>query len=75
VRGDCFLFGESQSRIVISVKKADAAAFESFLKKENCAHTKLGQVIDNQVVIDGQSWGKVAAWMKIWDEELGLIMG
>ena len=74
VRGDCFLFGESQSRVVISVKKSDATAFENLLKKSGFPHSKIGEVVEQTVSIDGKNWGKTAAWRTVWDAELHQIM-
>ncbi len=74
IRGDCFLFGESQSRAVFSIKKEDAATIENLLKKAGFAFSRLGEVADGSVQIDGENWGKVSAWQKAWDSELHRIM-
>ena len=74
LRGDCFLFGESQSRVVVSVKKEAETAVEDFLKCLRQPFSKIGSVVENEVKIDGQNWGKTTAWKKIHDSELGQIM-
>ncbi len=75
LRGDCFLFGESQSRVVVSVKKEQVETVERMLKKAGQPFSKIGQVVDNQrVTIENESWGKVSAWKKIHDTELEQIM-
>ena len=43
-RADAFWFGESQSRIVVSVEKIHEETFIDFLKKNNCNCFKLGSV-------------------------------
>ncbi|MBT8196596.1 MAG: phosphoribosylformylglycinamidine synthase subunit PurL, partial [Bacteroidia bacterium] len=44
IRKDAFWFGESQSRVVVSMKKKDEESFINELKKSNVAYTKLGMV-------------------------------
>ena len=60
VRKDAFLFGEAQSRVIVSVSSVNAAAFESELKKHKVTFSQLGEVKGNSVVIDGQNYGSVA---------------
>ena len=59
LRKDAFLFGEAQSRVVVSVSEASAAGLETELKKQNVAFTKLGTVKGNSVVVDGTNYGLV----------------
>lgn len=59
IRKDAFLFGEAQSRVVVSVDAAKTSALEAELNKNNTAFTKLGVVKGNKVVIDGVDFGTV----------------
>ena len=59
LRKDAFLFGEAQSRVVLSVSEASAAGLETELKKQDVAFTKLGTVKGNSVVVDGTNYGLV----------------
>ncbi|MEY4904597.1 MAG: hypothetical protein RLZZ292_2412, partial [Bacteroidota bacterium] len=43
-RSDAFLFGESQSRVIVSVSKENEATFKAFLKENDIVNKKLGEV-------------------------------
>ena len=62
VRKDSWLFGEAQSRVIVSVKTSQQAKFERFLQKENQSWELLGNVHGDRVVIDGEDWGTVSEW-------------
>jgi phosphoribosylformylglycinamidine synthase len=54
IRLDAYLFGESQSRVIVSVNPAKVAAFEALLKAHNTPFTRLGSVrADGQLNING----------------------
>ncbi len=56
-RKDAFLFGESQSRVVVSVKPEQQKAFEEKLQQSGSPFTLLGKVTENDnFVIDGESY-------------------
>jgi phosphoribosylformylglycinamidine synthase len=65
IRKDAFLFGEAQSRVIVSVAPVNIAQFERLL--QGFPHTKLGQVTDGQVTIDGTDWGSIVEWKKLYD--------
>jgi phosphoribosylformylglycinamidine synthase len=58
VRNDAWLFGESQSRVVVSVSAANKKAFLDVVG--NSAHEYLGTVTSGNTVINGSNWGTVA---------------
>ncbi len=74
IRKDAWLFGEAQSRVVVSVRAEQLAAFERFLESENAVFEKLGEVKGNAVVVDGENWGPVAEWKRTHETVLGEIM-
>lgn len=53
-RKDAFLFGESQSRVVVSVSPEKQAALESHLQAGGVAFRLLGRVTATDFVVDGQ---------------------
>ena len=56
-RKDAFLFGESQSRVVVSVKAQQQKAFEEKLQQSGTAFTQLGSVTqEGNFVIDGENY-------------------
>lgn len=60
VRKDAFLFGEAQSRVLVSVSAAHAAAFEAELKNHGVSFSALGGVKGSHLVIDGTNYGSIA---------------
>ena len=58
VRNDAWLFGESQSRVVVSVSAANKKAFLDIVG--NSTHEHLGTVTSGNIVINGSDWGTVA---------------
>lgn len=70
IRKDAFLFGEAQSRIVISVSPDKAAAVEAELKKNGQTFTKLGSVKGTAVVVDGKNYGSIAEYKNSFDSSI-----
>ncbi|MCS6967856.1 MAG: phosphoribosylformylglycinamidine synthase subunit PurL [Cytophagales bacterium] len=55
IRTDAYLFGESQSRVVVSVSPEKQAAFEALLRQRETPFTLLGKVReDGKIIINGQ---------------------
>jgi phosphoribosylformylglycinamidine synthase II len=69
-RKDAYLFGEAQSRVVVSVKPSNEVAFLQFLEKQNVAHTQLGKVIGSKITIDAKDFGEMNEWKDIYDNTL-----
>lgn len=57
IRKDAFLFGEAQSRVVVSCSPANLAALENELKTAGQAYSILGKVVDSSILIDGEFFG------------------
>ena len=74
IRKDAWLFGESQSRIVVSVQAELIVELERFLQSENAAFEKIGVVKGSIVVVDGEDWGAVVDWKRTYETVLGEIM-
>jgi phosphoribosylformylglycinamidine synthase subunit PurL len=74
VRKDCWLFGEAQSRAIVSVAPGQAAALEKLLQAEKTPFEALGTVTKDRISIDGEDWGRTAVWQKTWQNCLGDIM-
>lgn len=58
-RKDAFLFGEAQSRVVVSVKDVDEDAFIDFMSITSVEFSYIGDVTGEEIVIDGESFGSV----------------
>jgi phosphoribosylformylglycinamidine (FGAM) synthase-like enzyme len=65
VRKDAFLFGEGQSRVVVSVALDNVREFELQLK--DFPFEKIGVVTSGELVIDGDFWGTIDWWQEKYD--------
>ncbi|MBL7934080.1 MAG: phosphoribosylformylglycinamidine synthase subunit PurL [Bacteroidia bacterium] len=74
VRKDAFLFGEAQSRVLVSVSKDKTQALEAELKKQNIPFKQLGTVKGNAIVIDGTNYGSVSEYKRSFDTSIESYM-
>ncbi|MCE7925002.1 MAG: phosphoribosylformylglycinamidine synthase subunit PurL [Haliscomenobacteraceae bacterium CHB4] len=74
VRKDAWLFGEAQSRVIVTVRTEQVAAFERFLKSGKTPFEALGTVAGRKVSVDGEDWGNVSAWKRTYDTVLEKMM-
>ena len=65
IRLDAFLFGEGQSRVVVSVAIDKVQQVESLLG--NFPFEKIGVVTSGEMVIDGDFWGTIDWWQEKYD--------
>jgi len=70
IRKDAFLFGESQSRVVVSVSAAQEEAFKATLKTMNLPYLELGEVSEVDFTIDGQTLLSSQAALEIYEATL-----
>lgn len=59
LRNDAFLFGEAQSRVVVSVNATQITGFEDMLSKSGVPFEKLGTVTDGKLLVNSVSFGNV----------------
>jgi phosphoribosylformylglycinamidine synthase II len=74
VRKDAFLFGEAQSRVIVSVKKSDEDKFIDLMMATQAEFEYLGDVKGKEMIIDGESFGKVNEAKTIFDNALGELL-
>jgi phosphoribosylformylglycinamidine synthase II len=74
VRKDAFLFGEAQSRVIVSVKKSDEDKFIDLMMASRAEFEYLGDVKGKEMIIDGESFGTVAEAKAIFDSALGELL-
>jgi phosphoribosylformylglycinamidine synthase len=67
-RKDAWLFGESQSRVLVSVAIANVKEFEQTL--DGFPYEKIGVVTTGEMVIDGDFWGTIDWWQEKYDEAI-----
>ena len=68
IRSDAYWFGESQSRVVVSVAPDKAEAFRSALG--DFPAEELGVVTDGAFLVDEEDWGHVRDWKSKYDGSL-----
>ncbi len=56
IRKDAYLFGESQSRAIVSVLPENKESFENYLESSATKYTPLGKVTDSDFVVDGERY-------------------
>ena len=64
-RKDAWLFGEAQSRVLVSVSLEKVDEFEKFLT--GFPFEKIGVVTTGELVIDGDFWGTIDWWQDKYD--------
>ena len=74
IRKDAFWFGESQSRVVITVSPAQEVAFKNALQAAGVPFSLLGKVTAQNILIDGEDWGTTADWKNKYDNAIGNIL-
>ncbi|MCU4175992.1 phosphoribosylformylglycinamidine synthase subunit PurL [Carboxylicivirga sp. N1Y90] len=71
VRKDAFLFGESQSRVIVSVSPAKQDDFVDFMIDKGVAFSILGHVTKGELRIDDESYGYIKDLKKLFEARLG----
>ena len=70
IREDAFLFGESPSRVIVSVREVKEDRFLDVLKESNLSFTLLGHVSKGEIRIDDRSFGDVSEYKEIYNTAL-----
>jgi len=71
IRKDAFLYGEAQSRIVVTVTPEHLDRFVDFLSTTEADFTNLGEVTAGNIIIDGETWFPVREAKKAYDSAIG----
>ena len=70
IRKDAFLFGESPSRVVVSIDNSNKQAFEDLLSKSKTSFHLLGTVTEGDLLVDGELFGDVSAYKQKFNSSL-----
>lgn len=70
IRRDSFLFGEAQSRAIVSVSKENEEKFLGALFETEIDFSLLGEVRLSSIRIDGEGWGDITEWKDRYDNAL-----
>ena len=74
VRKDAFLFGESQSRVVITCNKGDEQKVIDLLEKNGSKGNVIGTVKGNSLFVDGENFGSVNNFSDLYNKSLGAML-
>jgi phosphoribosylformylglycinamidine (FGAM) synthase-like enzyme len=71
VRKDAWLFGEAQSRVVVSMDSERGEAIEARLNASGVAFEKLGTVTGGEISIDNEDWDTITSWKHKYYHAIG----
>ena len=71
IRPDAYLFGESQSRIVVSVTPENEESFIDLMMLNGVEFDLLGHVTKGAIRVDDEDWGVVSDYAKPYQNALG----
>jgi phosphoribosylformylglycinamidine synthase len=74
IRKDAFLFGESQSRIIVSVSEENLDSFLNILDNSDVDFTNLGQVTHGDLVIDSEMYGNIKEYRQLYETAIEMEM-
>ncbi len=75
IRGDAFLFGESQSRVVVSVSSEQETDFLDFMMETGIHFSALGHVTKEELRIDDVSFGFISDYARDFENSLERLLG
>jgi phosphoribosylformylglycinamidine synthase len=75
IRGDAFLFGESQSRVVVSVTAEQETLFLDFMMETGIHFSALGHVTKEELRIDDISFGFISDYARDFEHALEHLLG
>lgn len=73
-RKDAWLFGEAQSRAVISVSEDRKEEVEAILRDHQTNFKLIGKVTSEEIIINGATWFNVKEAKNIYDRALGDLL-
>lgn len=71
IREDAFLFGEGQSRIIVSVDPKKENKFIDFMLKLRFPFSAIGHVTKGKCVVDDLHFGMINEWKDLFDNAIG----
>ena len=73
-RKDAFWLGEAQSRVVISTSAENVNDIITTAKKAGISVTELGHVTTNDITVQEENWGSIAAWKEKYDTAIEKLL-
>ncbi len=72
IRKDGYWFGESQSRVVVTVSSDDVPAFTKMMDGQ--VYSELGFVTGGSIEVDGMNWGHIREWKDRYDNAIDNLL-
>jgi phosphoribosylformylglycinamidine synthase len=72
IRKDAYWFGESQSRVVVSVQPDKVNVFKKAMGSH--PYEELGFVTNGSVEVDGMDWGSILSWKEKYDTAIESLL-
>lgn len=70
LRKDAYLFGEAQSRVIVTVNDKQFAELKNVLAAMNIPFEKLGTVTSGDIKVDAADWGNICDWKNKYDNAI-----
>lgn len=70
IRKDAFLFGESQSRVIVSCSLEKVQEIIDYLSGLQVEFAQIGKVTENSISIDGENFNNVSSWKNVYNDSL-----
>ena len=74
IRKDAYLFGEGQSRVVVSTSSEKVFVIENICKEFGVPVNVLGRVTDGKISVDGEDFGTINTFKELYDNAIGKYM-
>ena len=75
VRKDAFLFGESQSRVIVSVKPGNEGRLAEMLALSDVDFSLLGETGGTDAMVDGESYGSIECLDTLYENTIPNMVG
>jgi phosphoribosylformylglycinamidine synthase len=74
IRSDAYWFGESQSRVVVTISKENRNDFMMLLEKLEMTVTYLGKVTSGNIKVNSEDWGTVTEWKEKYENAIANLL-
>ena len=74
LRKDAFLFGESQSRVVVSVNEHNKNNLIALAREYGVDCNLLGIITSEEIVVDQERWGTISDWKNSYETSIERIL-
>ncbi len=75
VRKDAWLFGEAQSRVILTVAgEVELALIESIAEMHGVPFSVIGRTIPERLVVDEEDWGDVRNFAAVYDDSIERLL-